>query len=225
MRMKIYLLIVLFLSISTQAFCQTTNYDLFITFNGNLYLPSNNADKGVYPILGYDKKTDPKLLIGGFGVGISGFKLLKNKLSLKGQANLSKHTYWDEPGMFTDETGNNVLPFFSGSSDYSIGITATLHYFFTQKFSVGTGVGGQILLLSLSRLPETNDNKKLIAVNRYYKPLLPTLPVELSYKSPKNLFNIRYEYGLLNRFKGDLKNSKIDKFGLLTFEIGFNLKD
>jgi hypothetical protein len=27
----------------------------------------NNPDKGMYPILGYDKDTDSKILIGGFG--------------------------------------------------------------------------------------------------------------------------------------------------------------
>lgn len=97
------------------------------------------------------------------------------------------------------------------------------HYFLTEKISIGTGLGGQILLISLSRMPEIYDSKAAVAVNRYYKPFMPTLPVELSFKSKKNLFTIRYEHGLLNRYKKDLAAYKKDKFGLLSFEVGFKL--
>jgi hypothetical protein len=222
--MKLYFFVLSLLFLTTQAVGQTADYEYFISGNGNLYLPINNPEKGVYPILGYDKETDSKVLIGGMGVGFSAFKQVKNKVSLKGQANLSKHTYWDEPITFVDNSGNPLNQFVSGSSDYSLGLTATVNYSLTQRISVGTGLGGQILLISLSRLPQINDSKKIIAVNNYYKPFMPVLPLELTYKSQKRMFNIRYERGLLNRIKGGLKNFKDDKFGLFVFEVGFKMR-
>ena len=221
--MKLYFFVCSLLLLTIQAVGQTADYEYFVTVNGNLYLPVNTPEKGVYPILGYDKETDSKVLIGGMGLGFSAFKQIKNKFSLKGQANLSKHTYWDTPTWLVDDMGNPLNLFASGSSDYAIGLTASINYNLTRRLSVGTGLGGQILLISLSRLPQVYDSKKLIAVNNYYKRFMPVLPVELSYKSDKKIFNIRYEYGLLNRLKGDLKSFKDDKFGMLFFEIGFRI--
>ncbi|GEO02666.1 hypothetical protein AAE02nite_03300 [Adhaeribacter aerolatus] len=222
--MRLYFFVFSFLLLATQAVGQTAKYEYFITLNGNLYLPINNPEKGVYPILGYDKETDSKVLIGGMGVGLAAFKSVKNNLMLKGQANLSKHTYWDEPLYIVDDVGNPLNRLVAGSSDYAIGLTVSVNYFLTPKISVGTGLGTQILLVSLSRLPQVYDSKKLVAVNNYYKRFVPVLPIELSYKSNKKLFNVRYEHGLLDRLKGDLQNVQDDKFGLLVFEVGFRIR-
>lgn len=223
MRIMPYAILLLLLGTVIPAFCQTAANEYFITVNGNLYVPINNPEKGMYPIIGYDKESDSKILIGGLGVGISGFKPVQNKISLKGQANLSKHTYWDKAIEFKDASGNPIGAYISGSSDYTLGVTVTAHYFLGNKISVGTGLGTQIMLISLSRLPEINDAKKAVAVNRFYQPFVPTLPIELSGKFQKRLINIRYEHGLINRYKGELKNYKKDKFGLLTFELGFKI--
>jgi long-subunit fatty acid transport protein len=111
------------------------------------------------------------------------------------------------------------------TSDYSLGLSVTVHYFITQKFSVGTGLGGQVLLLSLSRLPKNlAPSNGVIYANGYYRPFIPVLPVELSLKLRKVLFTIRYEYGLINRLKGDLGSYQKDKFALLTFEMGFRIR-
>jgi len=223
MRLKFYLpLFFLFFS-TLKTYSQASGPEYFITLNGNLYLPINNPNKGVYPILWYDKETDPKLLIGGLGVGLSAFKPLQDKISLKGAINISKHTYWDEPIGLVDMMGYDMQLLVAGSSDFSIGIAATAHYFLSEKISIGTGLGSQVLLTTLSRLPAINDTKVSIAAHHYYKRLMSTLPVELSFKTKKNLFNIRYEYGLLNRYKKGIGVYKKDKFGLLDFELGFKL--
>ncbi len=218
-----YIILSLFLIVSAKAFCQDTAYEYFVTGSGNLYLPIDNPEKGVYPIVGYSKKTSPNLLIGGWGVGFSVLKPHGEKLSFKGQANLSKQTYWDQPFVITDEGRNPIQDFVAGTSDYAMGVTATAHYSLTQRLSVGTGLGGQVLLVSLSRIPTTDETKLPIAVNRYYRPLMPTLPVELTYKLQSVLFNVRYEHGLLNRLRGELKDYKQDRFGLLTFEVGLRI--
>jgi len=223
MKLRNYYILLLLLFISFKSFSQTSATEYFITVNGNLYIPIKNPAKGIYPILWYDKETNPKLLIGGLGVGLSAFRPLENKVSLKGGVNISKHTYWDEPIQLVDAGGNNMQLFVAGSSDLAVGITATAHYFLTEKISFGTGLGGQILLATLSRLAEFNDSRSSIGVHHYYKRLMPTLPFEVSFKAKKTLFNIRYEYGLLNRYKKDIAAYKKDKFSLLSFEVGLKL--
>lgn len=226
MNPKRYGLVLILLALAAPAFGQQTGIRWFIAPNVNLYLPIGTPYKGVYPVLGYDKQTTPKVLVGGFGVGVSALKPYGEKLTLKGQANLSKHTYWDEPVVLTDENGSPVRDYLSASSDYTLGLTATGHYQFTDKFSAGTGLGGQAMLVSLTRLPPnsiTGPVEAQVATIRSYKRLVPMLPVELSLKLEKVLFNVRYEHGLLNRLKRPLANYQTDRFGLLTFEVGFRL--
>lgn len=223
--MKTCLILLLWLTASTAALCQdSNNIKYYITANGNLYIPTGDSQKGVYPILWFDKETEPKVLLGGLGIGLSALKNIKPKLSVKGQANISKHTYWDEPFQARNAVGANLGSYTHGSSDYSIGITATAHFHLSQKFSVGTGIGSQILLISLSRQPEIEHlETSSIAINNYYKRVMPTVPVEVSYTTHKMLFNIRYEQALLNRYKGELQNYKKDNYGLLFFEIGLRV--
>lgn len=219
-------LLLALLTLCAPAFGQQTGIQWFITPNVNLYLPMGNPYKGTYPVLWYDKNTSPKVLIGGFGVGVSALKPSGEKVTLKGQANLSKHTYWDEPIVITDQNGGPITDYVAGSSDYTLGITATAHYQFTDRFSVGTGLGSQVLLVSVVRLPPnyfTGPDEEQTGTSRYYKRVLPMLPVEVSLKLEKVLFNVRYEHGLLNRIKGELAQYKTDRFGLLTFEFGFRL--
>lgn len=222
MKNRIYLSLVLVLIIGLKSFGQSTDIEYYFTANANLYLPINTPQKGVYPILWYDKTTDPKLLIGGFGVGVTALKSIKNKVSIKGQANISKHTYWDEPDLFTED-GIVGAAAITGSSDFTIGLTGTINYFISEKFLVGTGLGGQLLLVSLSRLPGLYGNESEIAVNKYYKPVMPVIPLEASLKLKKTMYSIRYEHALLNRLKSDLAQYKTDRYGLLTFEVGFHL--
>ncbi len=221
-----YGLVLILLTVAVPAFGQQKSIQWFISPNVNLYLPVGTPHKGTYPVLWYDKETSPKVLIGGFGVGASALKPYGEKLTLKGQANLSKHTYWDEPLELTDDNGSPIRRYGSASSDYSLGLTATGHYQFSERFSAGTGLGGQVLLVALTRLPPnyiTGPDEGQTATLRYYKRVLPVVPVELSLKLRKLLFNVRYEHGLLNRLKRPLAEYQTDRFGLLTFEVGFGL--
>jgi hypothetical protein len=205
------------------AFSQDAVYEYHIVANANLYVPTHGSNKGLYPIIGYDETADPKLLIGGFGVGFSALRSVKEHLGLKAQVNLSKHTYWDEP---VDLRGVNNEPlgtFLSGSSDYSLGLTGTVHYFISKKMSVGTGLGAQLLTITVSRLIELNKKTDQVSVEQYYKPFLPVLPIEWSLRGKKVLYNIRYEHGLSNRYKNGLNDYKTDRFGLVYFELGFKL--
>ena len=102
--------------------------DYFVTANGNLFLPGESA-KGIYPILGYDKETDPKLMVGGFGLGVSAFRKMKEGRSLKFAASISKNTYWDEPIELRGYSNEPLGVFQYASSDLSLALNGTFHFF------------------------------------------------------------------------------------------------
>ena len=212
------------LAISLPAFSQDKSLDFYIVANANLYLPGSASEKEVYPIVGYNKATEPKVLIGGFGVGALAFKTLNEKLKVKGQVNFSKLTYWDAPQVLTGGAGDPVDNYFYGTSDYILGFNATMHYTVTEKLRLGTGVGAQVLLSSKSKAPDIpNTGSHELLSNRYYKPIMPVVPLEISYLLNRLLLSIRYEQALLNKLSGELSDYKDERFGVLYFEIGFAL--
>lgn len=202
-------------------------FEYFISLNGNLYV-SRNSEKGMYPILGYDKEVKPKLLIGGFGLGIAAFKKVMPKLTLKAQANLSRSVYWESFVYTNGPLQSDIIGVGSASStDYTLGITATPHYQLNKMFSVGTGIGVQALLISAlytrDNFPNV-DHERFVGYNRFYKTFMPVVPIEFSLKINKVLVNVRYEHGLLNRLKKDIAEYKNDRYGLLFFEVGYRIR-
>ena len=222
--MKLSLFFFIFLAISLPAFSQDKSLDIYVVANANLYLPGSASEKEVYPIVGYNKATEPKVLIGGFGIGALAFKTINEKLKVKGQLNLSKLTYWDAPQILTDGSGYPVDDYFYGTSDYILGLNATMHYIITEKFRIGTGLGAQVLLSSKSKAPDIqNTGSHALFSNGYYQPIMPVVPLEASYLINRLLLSIRYEQALLNKLRGELKDYKDERFGVLYFEIGFAL--
>lgn len=102
--MKNILVFVLIICNTFTAFSQN-DVKLYLALNGNLYMPFGSG-KQTYPILGYDKDADPKILLGGFGFGFSAVKEWKDKFLLKAQVNTSRHAYWEEPMEFRDANNN-----------------------------------------------------------------------------------------------------------------------
>jgi hypothetical protein len=80
-------LILFLISGVAQFYCAQANYDLHLSVNTNTYFPLNR-EKGIFPAIGYDKDGEPKLLIGGFGVGLMGRSKLMMKLKRKAMASL-----------------------------------------------------------------------------------------------------------------------------------------
>jgi hypothetical protein len=201
--------------------------EYFITGNGNLYLPFSSG-KGMYPILGYDKEVRPKFLIGGFGIGFSGWKKIGSKTSIKGQANISRSVYWESAVLSIGPNPSQVIGETAlSSADYTFGLTGTIHYHLSPMLSVGTGFGLQALIGSYMYFRAEADiynSSRYLGRNQYYKRVMPTIPVELSAKFRKMFVNLRYEHGLLDRLKKDLAEYQSDRYGLLFFEVGFKVK-
>jgi hypothetical protein len=227
--MKQFLLILLLVAfLKIDSVSQPRTFKNYLTVNGNLFYPLRNSGQGVYPILSYDKAADPKLRVGGLGIGFSTFISTseESKISLKAQTNFSRHVYWDEPANFRDFNNSSLGVYQPSSVDYSLGLTGTGQYNFFDCFYVGIGVGTQILLKSISKAPEFQfsvDSKESYLSNNYYKILMPVAPFEVSYRNEKWLFNIRYEQALLNRYKKELGKYKVGTYGLLTYEVGLRI--
>lgn len=180
----------------------------------------------MFPILGYDKELTPKILLGGFGLGFSAWKTASEKISIRAQVNIFRSAYWqkylfrDGP-LLSDVTGEASV----STVDYTLGVTGVLHYNVSKVFSIGSGVGLQALLFSNSYLRQDLlvGNDRNLGQNRYYKPLMPTFPLETSLRFEKWAITMRYEHALLNRYKKDLAKFKKENYGFLFFEIGVKI--
>ena len=221
MMIKVCLLLS-FVVLPLMIYCQSEPVEYFITGNSNLYVPVNSPQKGTYPVLGYDDELDPKFLIGGFGIGVTGWKPLGSRTSLKMNAGLARNVYWDEPHFLTENGMDGAGPVHVRSSDFTLGLSGVVHYHLTGKLYAGGGIGARALFHSVAKLKNFHFDVNL--VNRHYKPVMPVVPVEVALKSKKLLFSICYEYGLLNRLKGDLGGYRNDRYGLLVFEVGVRVK-
>jgi len=213
-----------FMFIACNTFVAFSQDDLkfFLSLNGNLYLPFNSG-KQTYPIVGYDKDADPKLLIGGFGIGFSVVKEWMDKFVLKGQANTSRHAYWNEPLEMKDANNNPLGVYIGKSVDYVIGTTATIQYRLGPKVALGTGIGGDFMVLSVYDFSGFGGIENQKIRNQHYKFFTPVVPLELSFYLNKVLLNIRYEQGLVNRYRKPLADYEKDHYGLMVFEFGYRL--
>jgi hypothetical protein len=200
--------------------------EFYLSTNANLHIPIATPEKRIYPLLWYDNDTESKILVGGFGFGLFVRKHFGEKWTLKSHGDVSKHTYWDESVMQLDDSGAPVKPIVTNTSDFALGLSGILHYGFRPKWSIGAGLGTQIFMFSLTRQPNLgalSAGKDKFAVNRFYKTVVPMIPVEVAFQHKKKLFTLRYEQALLNRFKKELARYKSDNYGLLIFEIGFKM--
>lgn len=223
---KFFFLLVFISLLMQKAIGQDKKSETFLTVNGNLLYPLSNPDQGVYPIFSYNKNADPSLSFGGFGIGISSFHNASeiSNISIKLQANFSRHKFWDETSVFRD--GNNsLLGYYKEATiDYSFGLAGTGQYKLSKYFYAGLGFGTRFLVKSFSKIPEFQSFGVLHnASNDYYKKIMPVIPIEISYKTQKWLFNIRYEQAILNRYKKELSKYKDGTYGLLTFEAGLRI--
>lgn len=211
-----------------QAQAQEASRAWFLNANVNIHIPGGDSKKSVYPVLGFNKDSDSKILLGGVGFGGFVLQPLSRDFHLKAHGYISKISYWDDAvemrGVVAEYTGI----YQSGGSDYVAGLNALLHYHLAGRLSVGAGLGGQVLLASLSRTPALygygEPTGKSVIVNHYYKPVVPVVPVELSYRFPRLVINLRYDIGPFNRVRGDLAKVKDEKSNVLSLEVGFRLK-
>lgn len=210
-----------------QANAQQASTEWFLNANFNIYVPGGGSQKSVYPVLGYNKETSPKFLLGGVGTGGFLLRPLSSDFHLKAHGYLSKVSYWDDPIELKSAVGENVGVFQAGGSDYLAGMNGLIHYHLADQLSLGAGIGAQFLLASFSRTPAIygygEPTEKSFISNHHYKTIHPVIPVELSYRFPRLVINLRYDIGPFNRLRGELAKAKTEKYGVLSLEVGFKL--
>jgi hypothetical protein len=206
---------------------QAQNADFRITLGGNLRLPGN-VSQGMFPIIGFDKDLDKKLLVGGFNGGVSASISLAPHWDLKSSWNLSRQVYWREPMYFTKGPGpSDYLGYINPKTiEYYSSLSGIVHFVPKKKFSIGAGLGFQLLLASFIKVPSPKKAGTIITgalKSSEYKPLLPIVPIEFSWKEERFIYNIRYEAGLLNRYRGDVADYGKNIFHALYFEVGLKI--
>jgi hypothetical protein len=211
------LLFVLLIAAVSYAQDDQDNDDYRITVGANFRWPRESLMTTFPLILG--KKGDPKSAVGGFGVGVSRFTALNSIFDLKTTLNFSRQVYWNEPiGFNKGPNPQDMLGYVTPMTvEYYGEVSGVVHWVPREHFSVGLGVGFEVLLTSTLKL-SSHDVR-----NREYKPVMPVVPLEISWKGDLMLYNIRIEGGLLNRYRNDLRQSGPNFFGLLCFEVGMRI--
>lgn len=209
--MKQLFTVALFLSIALISNAQRIP-EFRVVVNGNLRGPANSGSK------------NDGIKFGGFGAGLSHFNPLNEHLDLKTSVNFSRQVYWNNPMNLNkgpnpqDQLGYTIPK----TSEYYSSVSAIVHRVFENHFSIGAGVGLQFLWSSTKKI-DTGLGTSAKVKNREFKPIMPVIPFEVSWKGDLMLYNLRLEGGLLNRYRNDLTAYGSNFYSLLSFEIGMKL--
>jgi len=202
--------------------------DYRITVSTNFRLPLR-APISMFPFIRFKKDIEKKVLLGGVGIGVSRFIPINSQFNVKTMVNFSRQVFWNETSQFNKGPNpqDNLGRANSVTTEYHYEVGGILHYVPRKRFSVGLGLGFQVLLVSTRRFQAngiSGGGSRYKTRNREYKPVMPVVPLEISWKGDKMLYNIRGEAGLLNRYKKDLTEFGPNLFGLICFEIGMKIE-
>jgi hypothetical protein len=197
-------------------------YAVFI--NVNQYYPIGKThSKSSYPILWYSSE-GKNILLGGLGVGVKMEKDYDEKMAVVGKAQMTRYRQYDEPLQLVDENGGPIGDVQGVITEYGLGGQLGINYRLGKNVKTGIGLSATGIWYSKSdyNIVKAIDNEKVKFKNKYYKPILVSLPIGLTYDFDRMYISSTYEIGLINRLKGE--SSAKEYAGILTFEIGFNLQ-
>lgn len=207
----------LLLTIGTSIFAQQPIRD-YITFGTNVRLPGHKG-QFIFPPLGYYEHEKFPVLIGGYSVGLTRIKNVSPTTMFKGVVNISRQAFWGDP---TSPGNPDYLTVSSRtkSVEYFISTQGLAHFSGRKRFSIGSGLGFEFMVLSRVRVLDPDDPSKFKRVSdERYKHVMPVLPAEISWTFAKTMYTLHYEVGLINRFRGEFNDNDRDKFRYLSFEL------
>jgi len=214
--MKNYILtLITLLSLTASAYAQ----EFGLHFNINEAYSLSNSELGHYPVLWYSSNSK-KVLLGGFGLGLSYEKSLQKKFDLFTQLNIQRSRFRDKPTRFLDENGQSL----GNSNGINTSYTANLFVIPTLKpgeseiVTLGIGLGLRYVLSSKTNYGEQFVFGELTDLNfdrRSTSPIIFYLPVRLRFKLSKIMLETGFDYDLSNASR--LRDNK-DKF--LTLQTG-----
>ena len=211
--------LILLLCLTSIAYAQ----EYSITVGTNLYLPMS-SNKRIYPVLWVSSKYSPSLLLGGFSIGASRTSAPRGNVSFRYNANLTRMAYWEELIEFRDESNQSLGKFKASSADYILALGALAQIELSEHFSIGGGLGVHAMVTSsLHAREDTGFTMETLGKNKFYKPFMPVVPVEISWDLGRTSLNFRYEQSLLKRYKSSIAEYKKDRYGLMIVELAVKL--
>lgn len=211
MKKILYILITIYIFESRTSFAQNERPTWYANVNLNTYLPSQSVKGAAFGVGNL-----------GLGLGASRVQPIKNNLFLKYQGNVSFNSYTDHVASFTNPSGQSLGGTLPSTVDFVLNLTTIVNYSLGKNFSLGTGFGFRTLLHSASKYDTSPF--KIETVNAHYKRIMPVLPIEMSLKINKVMLNMRYEYSILNKVRGDLSDFVTERYGIVSLEVGYKIK-
>ena len=218
--MKKILFILISLSGLGTVLAQDHKLNFSINLNHNLYLPRNSTNGTHYILRGVGKG----VTVGGFGIGASLYKPMSARGSLKVSTHLSKWAYVSPDIDLRNDQNISQGTIALSTRDFQSSWMVLGQYRLVGGLSVGAGLGANLWLGASQKFPGevvTDFGTRLKISN--YKRVLPIVPLEVSYAFSRMLVNVRLEYGLLNRYKGEVSEYKKEYINVLYFELGYFL--
>ncbi len=168
--------------------------------NGNETYALGNELKGIHPMLWYSKAQD-KIVFGGFGLGLSNTRTIKEGTWLRVQANLQRSRFYDIPSIIRDENGVPILASIGINSNYNLNLLAMALWEIGKKrrTEVGVGLGGRAVAYAKTDFGEAYVNGEKRSLNLRTKSLSPAvlvLPATIGYHAGQFLVSTRTELAL-----------------------------
>lgn len=201
---------------------QESKYGLSLNLNHNLYLPRNSENKTLY-FIGFPNERPS---FGSFGIGLSSYYQFNKNIVFKAGTHISCLSYIEPELQFRDKDNNPLSAINPVVKEYQNAWSVLAHYYIGDVVSVGAGLGANVRLGGRRKIHSEvlADYDNLHSKLSDRKRILPVVPIELSFAVERILLNVRLEYGLINRYKGDFAQFKKEKINMLYFEIGYFLK-
>ena len=182
--------------------------DLRLHVNANEVYTFGNNELGYYPILWYSSNTE-KVLVGGFGLGISSSKSLSENFSLRAQINLQRSRFYDSPVPFNDANGQAIGAFFGVNTNYSANLFGLpiLHFGSTRNWGLAIGLGARIMISTRSNYGVAAINGEITDLKfkrRAHAPISVFVPFRFQYASGRWLFETGIDLDITdsNRLNG-----------------------
>ncbi len=198
-----------------------------IHLNANETYPLFNDQKGYYPILWYSSNDDQRILVGGFGAGISYQRPLKERVSLKFQSNVQRARFYDEPILFYDENGNPLKKTVGVNTNLNASLLGMVVFPISQNqkwfFSGGLGARGTFSSKTDFGEADVNGQKTSLKLkNKSLSPFVVILPVEITkYFGTRFSASARAELGLTKTSR--LSAYSKERSAVVFVELGYRL--
>jgi hypothetical protein len=196
--------------------------------NGNETYTLGNDLKGNHPVL-WNSQAQDKVVFGGFGLGVSNTRAIKENTLLRFQANLQRSRFYDVPSIIRDENGLPLLASIGINSNYNLGLLSMAFWQFGKhrRLEAGAGLGGRAVFFAKTDFGKAYVNGEKASLNLRNKAMSPAvllLPISFGYRVGRFSFANRAEIALsrVNRIAAWKKERSIILFVEVAYHLGIN---